>query len=256
MNTTFNFNRLGLLLKRYITENIQREITFWGIAILVFALVRNDETVRFFLYITGFIFAANQFKIFAYTPGGMHYLLIPATHTEKLTASILLSTVYYFIMFLITYVIGNSLGTVVGNLIFGLNNPIDLSIFSIDANINSVPENLQHFVKNSIFKTFGTFAFIQSVFLLGSIYFKRNAVGKTMLAIALFGAILIAIEILFVKISFGTYSIATNNLYLSYYDFNQSTTLNVLSKTFEIGSYLVVPFLWIVSYFRLTEKEV
>ena len=59
MNTTFNFNRLGLLLKRYITENIQREITFWGIAILVFALVRNDETVRFFLYITGFIFAAN-----------------------------------------------------------------------------------------------------------------------------------------------------------------------------------------------------
>ena len=77
-----------------------------------------------------------------------------------------------------------------------------------------------------------------------------------MLAIALFGAILIAIEILFVKISFGTYSIATNNLYLSYYDFNQSTTLNVLSKTFEIGSYLVVPFLWIVSYFRLTEKEV
>ena len=101
MNTTFNFNRLGLLLKRYITENIQREITFWGIAILVFALVRNDETVRFFLYITGFIFAANQFKIFAYTPGGMHYLLIPATHTEKLTASLLLSTVYDFIMFLV-----------------------------------------------------------------------------------------------------------------------------------------------------------
>ena len=122
--------------------------------------------------------------------------------------------------------------------------------------INGVPESLQHFVKNSIFKTFGTFAFIQSVFLLGSIYFKRNAVGKTMLAIAFFGTILIAIEILFIRISFGTYSLATNNLYLSHYDFNQSTTLNVLSKTFEIGSYLVVPFLWIVSYFRLTEKEV
>ncbi len=256
MNTTFNFNRLGLLLKRYITENLQREMTFWGIAILAFMLVRNGDSVRFFLYITGFIFAANQFKIFAYTPGGMHYLLIPATHAEKLTASILLSTVYYFIMFLITYTIGNTVGTVLGNLIFSLNDPIDLSIFSTNAYVQNVPESLQFYVSNSIFKTFGTFAFIQSIFLLGSIYFKRNTVGKTMLTIALLVSFLTAIEIVFIKLSFGTYSLATNNIYLSHYDFNQSTTLNVISKTFEIGSYLVVPFLWIVSYFRLTEKEV
>ena len=103
MNKTLNINRLGLLLKRYFIENKQRELTFWGIATVVFMIMHQSQAVTMFLFIAGFIFASRTFKIFGFTPGGMHYLLIPATHLEKLVTNILLSTVYYFGMFLLTY---------------------------------------------------------------------------------------------------------------------------------------------------------
>ncbi len=64
MNTTFNFNRLGLLLKRYFIENKTAEMTYWGILTLVFTLVHNAETAKMLLYVMGFIFAAKQFKMF------------------------------------------------------------------------------------------------------------------------------------------------------------------------------------------------
>ena len=79
MNTTFSFNRLGLLIKRYFVENKQRELSFWGIVIVVFMIMHESTAIEMFFYISGFIFAARMFKIFSYTPGGMHYLLIPAT---------------------------------------------------------------------------------------------------------------------------------------------------------------------------------
>ncbi|MFT3753509.1 MAG: hypothetical protein QM800_11765 [Paludibacter sp.] len=135
MNTTLNINRLGLLLKRYFTENKQRELTFWGITTVVFTLMHlagSQEkaiSVQMFLYISGFIFAARSFKFFNFTPGGMHYLLIPATHLEKLTTAILLSIFYYFAMILLTYTAGTILGTTFGNIFFDMNNPIQFALF-------------------------------------------------------------------------------------------------------------------------------
>src|ERR1035437_198639 len=110
MNTTLDINRLGLLLKRYFIENKQRELTFWGISTVVFMIMHRTGSVEMFMYIAGFIFAARTFKIFNYTPSGMHYLLIPATHAEKLIINIILSTLYFFIMFVITYIIGTTIG--------------------------------------------------------------------------------------------------------------------------------------------------
>jgi len=55
MNTTLNINRIGLLLKRFFIENKQRELTFWGITIIIFMLMHQTESVAMFLYVTGFI---------------------------------------------------------------------------------------------------------------------------------------------------------------------------------------------------------
>jgi len=259
MNTTLNINRLGLLLKRYFTENKQRELTFWGIVTVVFTLMHlagsreKSISVEMFLYVSGFIFAARTFKIFNFTPSGMHYLLIPATHLEKVTSAILLSTFYYFAMILATYIVGTTLGTTIGNIFFETNNPIQFELFQ------TVHENFYHgFRYNTttpgIFNTFITFAGIQSVFMLGSIYFKGNAIGKTILAIFGISLVLGLIELLLLKVTFGTYHLEGQMMRLTIpAGQDLFPGLEIVGTIFK---YALIPFFWVVTYFRLTEKEV
>lgn len=238
MNTTFNINRLGLLLKRYFIESKQRQLSAWGIIIFVFIVMHRFGSAEMFLYIYGFIFAANMFKVFNYTPGGMHYLLIPATHAEKLTAQILISTIYCFIMVLTCYTIGVITGTFLENLIFGSTYPIQVGLIS----------------QTSLWNLFTVFAIIQSVFLLGSLYFKGNTIGKTFLAIIGISLVLGLIELLLMRITFGTYHLNGQMINLSISDKEN------FSQSFEIAGniikYSIIPFLWVVCYFRLTEKQV
>lgn len=252
MNTTFSFNRLALLFKRYFTESRQYELSFWGIVIVIFMIIHQKATVEIYMYISGFIFAARMFKVFLYTPGGMHYLLIPATHTEKLVVNIILSTFYYFAMILITYTIGSFLGTLLGNLILSTNNPVTLDLF----NSATVSGSWYNHADNSLglWDIFLTFALLQSVFMLGSIYFKGNAIGKTFLtfiALAFFFGVL---ELLLVRITFGAFHLDRHNLNLSV---SSGEELSSAFKTaMEIFKYALIPFFWLVSYFRLTEKQV
>ena len=251
MNTTFSLNRLGLLIKRYFIENTQRELSFWGIVIVVFMIIHQTTTVEIFFYISGFVFAARMFKVFGYTPGGMHYLLIPATHLEKLVTSILLSTVYYFIMLLITYIIGSFLGTTIGNAIFSLNNPVSLDLFQMDSVTKAWGNNVVK--QEGFWNIFFSFALIQSVFLTGSVYFKRNVIGRTFLAFILVCILLGIIEVLIFRLTFGS-------LNLNGQSFNLSISGDKLFPGFESATqvlkYMMIPFFWLVSYFRLTEKQV
>jgi hypothetical protein len=246
MSTIFNINRLGLLLKRYFVENKQRELLFWGIATVIFMIMHQSQAAIIFLFIGGFIFASQTYKIFGYTPGGMHYLLIPATHLEKLITTILLSTVYYFGVFLISYTIGTTLGTIAQNLIFNTTNPVFFDLFqSQQGNMNLSSMNGD----DSLWSIFIAFAINQAIFTLGSLYFKRNAIAGTFLSMIAVGLTLMLVEIALLKFTFGTYSFNG----IMYFQSSFSTGSGTLSK---IMPYLLLPFLWIVSYFRLTEKEV
>lgn len=253
MNTTFNFKRLGLLFQRYFVENKQREITFWGITIFVFMIFRGSSAAEMFLMISGLIFATNMFKIFAYTPGGMHYLLIPATHTEKIVSAIILSTIYYFCMFILAYTAGTWLGIELGNILFGLDKPLTFSFFQMD-NI-SVVHNGQMIQHDGLLKTFIRFIISQSMFLLGSLFFIRNAAAKTFLSIIAVSLVLIGIQLVLIKINFGTWNM---NVQLNSTLFvpNGIKLYNDYAWILKPIPYIMIPFLWLVSYFRLTEKQV
>ncbi|MDR3652791.1 MAG: hypothetical protein P4L34_07460 [Paludibacter sp.] len=251
MNTTLDINRLGLLLKRYFIENKQRELTFWGITIVVFMLMRQKVSAEMFLYISGFIFAARAFKVFNYTPGGMHYLLIPATHTEKLIINILLSTFYFFVMILVTYVIGTTIGTYLGNLIFGTYNSVNYEL--LNGSI-SIPWKDLTVHSTGLIDIFFLFALIQSIFMLGSVYFNRNAIGKTFLALNGIGFIIGIMEMFIIKFSFGSYHFDGNTVYLTIFS-NENFFSGYLTAA-KIFKILLIPFLWVISYYRLTEKQV
>ena len=251
MNTTFSFNRLGLLIKRYFVENKQHELSFWGIVIVVFMFMHETTPIQFFFYVSGFIFAARMFKIFSYTPGGMHYLLIPATHLEKLVTAILLSTVYFFIMLLVSYSIGNTLGTELGNLILSREKPIDLDMFQLVSHSYGWGNHNFHYA--GLPAVFFNFALIQSVFLLGSVYFKRNAIGRTFMTFIFITIVIGLLEVLILRVTFGTFSLTGQNMNLTISGDNLFPGFEQAGK---IVKYLMIPFFWVVAYFRLTEKQV
>lgn len=240
MNTKFSINRLGLLLQRFFIENAQRELTFWAISTVVFMFLHETSMEALYIFIAGFIFAARSFRAFTYTPTGMHYLLLPATHLEKLLTAIILSTFYFLAAILVTYAIGNPIGTYLGNLILGYDNTVYYGLFNL-----GTAETLNMLVG---------FITVQAIFILGSIYFKRNAVGKTILVLIALMFVAVLIEVLLLKILFGTTNLEFHNVN---FGINDSETLFPGIKYFgEVLKYSVAPFLWIVSYFRLTEKQV
>ena len=252
MNTTLNINRLALLFKRFFVENKQRELIFWGITIAVFTIMHQVGSVEMFTYIAGFIFAARMFNIFSYTPTGMHYLLIPATHTEKLIVNIVLSTFYFFTMILITYVIGSVLGNLLGNMIFDWNKPLNFELFN--DSISNAWSSDKH---NGVFHLFMSFALSQSIFLLGSIYFKRSAVAKTFLSIILVAIVLGIIQYFIYRITFG--SMHMNHVSINFNLLNPIFVNEILPDYKIAGTifkYALIPFFWLVTYFRLTEKQI
>jgi len=248
MKTTFSLNRIGLLLSRYFIENKQRELSFWGIATVIFMFMHQPGSISVFVFIAGLIFAANSFKAFNYTPTGMHFLLIPATHTEKLITAIILNTVYFFIAFLITYCAGTVIGINLENLIFDRNTPVVFDLFQ-QGNYQFGDDSV------NLWNMFYSFAIVQAIFTLGSVYFKRSSAFKTILTFFVLAFVLFLFELLMLKIMFGSFSLSGHNSF----NINLPRDYELFTGWETVGEiikYVTLPFLWIVSYFRLTEKQV
>jgi len=254
MNTTFKFNHLVLILKRYFIENKSRELTYWGMMILVFTFVHSSGSTKIILYIMGFIFASKQFKSFAFTPGGMHYLLIPATHLEKLISAIFLTTIYYFTMFTITYSIGNILGTTLFNLVFTQSTPVVWDFLSATGS-HSFGNDINFSMGNSFLEMIINFLILQSVFMLGSIYFKHNAIGRTMLSIFAIYFVFGMIELFLFKVIFVDISVLRGMSSFNLMAGNSILQTNLMNGL-KVFSYILIPLFWTVTYFRLTEKQV
>ena len=248
MNTLFNFERFGLLIKRFFFERGSHELLFWGITVLVFTLIGNFQTQIIFLMITGSFFASKFFSEIHSKTQGVNYFMIPATQLEKLLSAIIISVVYFFILFIITYVIGNLMHTYLNNLLADYfmafsHKTLQWSLFQ--SNFSGITPLKIVFI---------TFVISQAIFLLGSIYFKRTVFLKTLFSVFVMLFALTNIEVIlyaiFVegRLELSVYipaEILMKNLNVKFYE----VILNVLL-------YSSAPFLWVVSYFRLTEKEV
>jgi len=132
--------------------------------------------------------------------------------------------------------------------IFNLNNTVHFQLFETANEINNISSG------SSYLDMFIGFAIVQSIFLLGSIYFKRSTIGKTFLSIIVFSVVIGLIELILLKLNFDTTSIQSQNINISLLEVK--SMFPGLEVVGEIIKYATVPFFWVVSYFRLTEKEV
>jgi hypothetical protein len=263
--TDFNFNRIGLLLQRYFTERYRPELMYWIITVIVFMFFRNSvPTMVAFICVMGAFYASRFFKEIHSPANGIAYYMIPATQLEKLTVGIFVTSFYYFIMMIIAYVTGNLLGTLLNNTLASMNflsgffnifhySPLQWNLFATStftANTITIPDVSAG--TNNLVSLFTGFLFSQSIFLLGGIYFKSNQILKTILTFIVFSIFQSLFFSLEIKMIFGDM-----NVFMA---LAQKEKLEAIALTIRdvvrVFFYLLIPFFWVVSYFRLTEKQV
>ena len=258
MNATLNFNRIGLLIQRFFIQRFSNELMFWGITIIVMMLIRNNIAGILGFAIIASIIRTNQLFREMHSPTNqINYFMIPATQIEKFTASLLYAFVYFWVMAISAYAIGNVLGTFVNNL---------LANFGLLSDVFNIRHSSLHWVLfqsigngnvKDFFSVFLAMIIIQSTFLLGSIYFKRSQILKTCLALVVFGFFFVIISIFLMK----TFIVDGSNIHS--YTIRGGLDLHINGTDFgpikiisNIFFYLLTPYLWFTSYIRLTEKEV
>jgi len=253
----FDFRRMGLLFQRYFIERYRSELIYWGIMAIVFVFLRNNvQSVSGLITIAGAFFAARFFHEIHHPTNSVAYFMIPATQLEKLTVAIVMTTLYYFVMMMLAYVIGNLTGTLLNNILASFDflpvyhstlqweffEKVNPDFFSIANNAESISYSAPFFVGYLIF---------QSLFLFGGIYFKKNQTFKTFASFMLFMVVLALFIGLEAKFIVGDFFAAFTSPKedLEYF-------VKMVEYTVKIIFYLLPPFFWLVSYFRLTEKQV
>jgi len=250
----FNLRRVGLLFQRYFIERSRSELIYWGIMAIVFMFFRNNIPGMFgIILVAGIFYAARFSKEIHHSANGIAYFMIPATQLEKLTVGIVMTTLYYFVMMMIVYVVGNLTGTFLNNILASMDFLPNAFFHHSSLQWKLFEEAAPMFPESSsLGNSWIVFIFLvyQSIFLFGGIYFKKNQTFITLLAIILFYILLlifIQIEIVVILGGFDNFMPHGKDMVLW-----SKAVLN----TAKIIYSLLPLFFWVVSYFRLTEKQV
>ncbi len=242
IESIININRVVFLIRNEIFSNYTKIFTVFGaIAAVLFVNMlfsRNIGAGLFeaILFIGGVIYTSGIFKELHNPQKGISYLMQPASIPEKFLAKLLLSTIGYSLAVIVFLFLFSVVISGLSSVIFGKGSPL-----------------FNPFTLNVIWMILNYFI-IQSVFLLGSVYFKRSALFKTILALFVFVILLGLMSFISIRIVYG------NDLSLNLQELSGSfknyfiSYIPGIAKTLYL--FAAAPLFWIVGYFRLKETEV
>ena len=269
MTKNFSFARVLLLLKKQWIENIRfylyATLALIGLLGLVFLFWLNTDGDTynegsligiFFLglYLSGAIFASTSFNMLRGKAKSIYWLSFPASHLEKLICLIFYNLIAFTVIYCACFFL-LAMPTVAYIQDLVSNNPLKYTFNRIDWNQSDNQGIAAYYL---LYGFFG----VQALYLLGSIYFKRYSFILT----TVIGAFVVFCFVLYMKnlitgLSSGFQITLGNPLYASsrytanyfkIYELNH-TVSTVIAFLFK---FIWVPFFWLVTWFRLTEKKV
>ena len=270
-----------MLVARHWVENRKRYglgllamggllVTWFGFIMSVERFVPHDQFDQYAayycgLYFVGCLYASTIFSDLGSKAQGIEWLSLPASHLEKLLCAIFFCVLLFFISYtLLFYLVDIPMTRLANHFISSGHRMYPGTLIRIPPN-----EVLNIFSGNGMppmaddFKVLllGFFA-VQSAFLLGSVYFARYSFIKTTIAVLL---VLLASVTFIMKGLQGhipdPWRIDDLVRWVQYKNmFEQSGLIRLPGGIDKILGFLAkfaAPFLlWIVTYFRLKEKEV
>ncbi len=268
MNNIFSLNRtLKLIRKDMLSE--YKNLIIWlctaaGVMIVVSALsillgkqqgVSVDTGSGFhtviytiLLFPGGYILTSSMFKDVHDKSRSIYWLTLPGSTFEKLFSRLLISSVFYVILLTLIYPILSLVSELFNLAVFGMKHTV-FNPFSID-----------------VLKMIPYYLVTQSLFFAGAATFRKHPFAKTLLSLALFQIVFSIIAVLLLRVMFGSYFNSMQNLSFTGTDFfnissSSSESINNFGKIATIVGkslfwYILAPFFYILSYFKLSEKEV
>jgi hypothetical protein len=277
MNAVFDLNRWLLYIGKHWNENKKRYLlslgAVAGLLVLWYSFLMiagpkqpiayGMQLVTYYvgLFLTGCLYASLIFSDLSEGPKAIHYLLVPASLFEKLLSAILYGVILYFVCYTLVYYAVDFIMVKVSNGIISTLAEHDHSVTNRSEDIANVfAPNDRGAGEAFIYIILGYFA-IQSIFLLGSVYFAKFQYIKTLVS----ALIVFLVLVFFVHKVLGSFMPPGGFFkpFTVYRVFDETKgELSVqLPKWFSsivlfLMKYGLAPSLWVVAYFRLKEKEV
>jgi len=258
----FNPRRFLLLLRRDFSNGYRSVLIAMATVSIIIILTSafsvmlggsgEFHTARFtgLLFIGGYIVSSLAFRELHQPDRSYFYCTLPGSLVEKFSSKLLVTSLGYALGTLIFYTILGAASEGINRLIFGHGNyffnPLDMNILLMAT----------------------AYLVTQSVFLTGSVYFRKLAFLKTTLTVNV-AAIVFA---LIIALTF--YLIFREHIHPGGLDPRIQAILNKLGHTGQIEAelgnfvsaflsllkilfwYVLAPVCWLISYFRLSETEV
>ncbi|TXK31553.1 hypothetical protein FVR03_19670 [Pontibacter qinzhouensis] len=249
MNPVFDLGRLGYFIKRQLNLNLNSLwiaiVSNFGTMLVISALFayfnRQDEEVLYGLRnmylvafsLSGYVFTSMVFKEMNSSKTSYAFLTLPVSKLEKLVGAWLVSAPVFVVLYGLMILL--------------------LAFFS--SMLAQQPEVFPSLFDHNVWVCVKVYLVTQSIFFLGACTFNGNNFLKTLLALLVFAFII------------GLYSTMLGYLLFNSEGqvVNEQTMNPVLKDNFTfiftkiipfIFWYLLAPFMLVVSYFKLQERQV
>lgn len=181
------------LLKRHFIENGLKDLRSFVTIILIIGFCSfcqaygstPEPFVGFIWVIITIVTASRIYGELYPTNRAMSYVMIPCSTTEKYLVNSILVFVYYNILFFVSITLGQWLGALVHDLVWGTR------VFNFTTLLSS-----DGFVVISVLLA------IESIATFGSVYFRKHAFWKTLLAIFAISIAFAILDGIYISITF------------------------------------------------------
>lgn len=283
MNQIFDFNRWWLLVGKHWSENRKKYLlslsAIAGLLIIfyVFALlieprspVPEDIQINTFyvgLFGIGCLYASFLFSELASGPRAMNFLTVPASHFEKLLVSLLFGVIIFFVAYTLVFHIVNfsmmNIGNAVAKSQWEGDSHAAGEVFTrtkvadvfFEANRKPGQPNVFYYLLLCYFA-------VQSLFILGSVYFPKFSFIKTVIVgvlVVLFFSFLIG-KIFQDTMPQGVHYNGLTSWRLIQEGVDSYSVVRLPSWIEDVlvfvFKFALAPILWVTTYFRLKEKEI
>ncbi|RYY57246.1 MAG: hypothetical protein EOO09_03145 [Chitinophagaceae bacterium] len=253
MNDFFSGKRFQLLILQHWADNRKRYLlsiaAYIGVMMLWFLVAiignsqedfdQNFQKASYYLplFALGSFYASQYFSQFSSTAKGINFLMVPASHFEKLLCGLFYSVLLFLVLFTACFYLvdipasqfmKDHSRSAEDYRTYGTANVFDVEIFDF---ADSARVSLLLFYLS-----------VQSVFLFGSVLFRRYSFLKTGISGMVFGFLVFIIAYLSNKAAFDNDTVFLFTPWVR--------------QLLSILTWLTPVFFWTLTYFRLKAKQV
>ena len=294
MTQSFDARRWWLLVTKHWSENKKKYslsllaigglLLLWGMFLIFSGRHAPNWEVQvnsyyIGLYVVGCLYASLLFADLGSKTRGLNYLVVPASHAEKLACNLFYGIVVFFCCYTALYYVVDVLTVKTGNALAysdWLSRHAAKETFNPQrvANLFGAGDHLDELTGYSIYLLL-FYLVLQSAFIYGSLFFARFSFIKTVLSLMLIALLvsLVVSKLIEPILPPGTFK---NNLAIfqvftvkpstegnGVMIYSDPSTDKIVSLPTWIGQLLTLllkfafaPLLWLASFYRLKEKEI